>query len=293
MSAWLSELVDRGFTCVRGLFSAEECEAVRRAAERVRTLAGHRGYEERFGNVRFFDGHDSAIGTSLRSVIWCGLLDEELERVRRDPRLLGLVTPLLGDTLRQVTNQLHYKSPGSRVSFPLHTDRSSRLRDQGDEIRALDSCFYQTGLVVEPMRLETGGLFFLPHSHRWAGEGDYAMAADGNRRPEDDFQEGMPEGCVAIEAEPGDVLVWHGDAVHGSGLSHATTSSRILYINGYVRAADCLRGYLASVSGQPVPLPPIDVPVLVYGEPRFERFQLDAARRLAHEYRAIRAAEPQ
>ena len=113
------------------------------------------------------------------------------------------------------------------------------------------------------------------------------------RRPEEDFQEGMPEGCVAIEAEPGDVLVWHGDAVHGSGLSHATHSSRILYINGYVRAADCMRGYLAAVSGQPVPLPPIDVPVLVYGEPSFERFQLDAARRLRDEYRAIKANEAQ
>ena len=141
MSAWLSELMEQGFTRVPALFSPDECERVRRAAERVRTLARHRGYEERFGNVRFFDGHDSAIGTSLRSVIWCGLIDEDLEQVRRDPRLLSLVTPLLGDTLRQVTNQLHYKSPDSRVSFPLHTDRSSRLRDQGGEIRALDSCF--------------------------------------------------------------------------------------------------------------------------------------------------------
>ena len=60
-------------------------------------------------------------------------------------------------------------------------------------------------------------------------------------------------------------------------------------MNGYVRGADVLRGYWAWIGGVPVPLPPISVPVLVYGEPDFTAFRLDHAQRLHAEYQALAA----
>ena len=280
-------LEENGFVHIPAVFTLEECETIRRSAERIRRLSVGRHFGDRYGNIRFFDGKEEADGRSLRSVIWCALLDAELEAIRRDHRLLSLLQPILGDSMRQVTNQLHYKAPGSRVSFPLHTDRSSRLRAQGREIRNLKSCFYQTGIMVDPMSLHNGGVYFLPGSHKWSGETHYGQPAEMGRPPEADFQAAMPDGCVPLEAKAGDVVIWSGDVLHGSALSHPDAGSRLFYINGYVRAQDCMRGYWASISGTPVPLPDIDVPVTVYGDPDFEAFRLKEARRLLEEYRAL------
>ncbi len=286
MESWRKTLDVQGFVRIPAVFDAATCEGVRDAAARILALAPGRRFDQRFGNVRFFMGQEPDGTESLRSVIWCALLDERLEALRRDARLLDVLRPLLGDTLRQVTNQIHYKLPHSRSSFPLHSDRSSRQRAQGAEIRNLHSSFYQTAIVAEPMGAHNGGVYFLPGSHRWSPGTVYAAHVDEARRPEEDFQAEMPAGCVAVEADVGDLLVWHGDAVHGSALNHASGGMRALYLNGYARAQDCLRGYWAWIRGQPVPMPDIDVPVLVYGEPRFDAFALEAGQALLEAYRS-------
>ena len=56
--------------------------------------------------------------------------------------------------------------------------------------------------------------------------------------------------------------------VHGSG-TNSSDHKRRLYINGYVRAADCDRGEWAFRDGQPVPLGP--KPALVHYEELYER----------------------
>src|SRR3546814_3446853 len=52
--------------------------------------------------------------------------DPALERVRRDPRLLEILAPLLGGDLKQIINQLHWKPPGARAEFGFHQDSRSR-----------------------------------------------------------------------------------------------------------------------------------------------------------------------
>ncbi len=285
---WRSDLEERGYTHIPRVFSAAECASIRAAGARIVAVSAGHSFEERFGNVRFFMG--AAPDATLRSAIWCALLDPELERLRRDPRLFAYLRPLLGDSVRQVTNQLHFKLPGSRASFPLHSDRSSRDRAQGGEIRNLDRSFYQTAIVAERMGRHNGGVYFLPGSHRWSPGTPYAAHVDARRRPEEDFAGAMPEGCEAIEADEGDLLLWHGDAVHGSAVSHDPTSARLLYLNGYARAEDCLRGYFAWIDVAPVPMPPIGVPVLVYGPPDLDAFRLDEGEALRARVDALRGA---
>lgn len=280
MRLWNDQLREDGYAVVRGVFGPDEMKELRRVAERVRQQSIGRSFTERFGNVRFFSDGDGARVDQLRSVIWCGLLSRKLEAVRRDPRLFQILQPLLGDTIRQVTNQLHFKSPGSDASFPLHADRSSRLRDQGDEIRHLESCFFQTGVALDAMSEVNGGLYFVPGSHRWSANSSYAHPARSGRRPEEDYEDQMPPDCVPIHANAGDVVVWSGDTIHGSSLNASTSLSRTVYINGYVRATDCIRGYWAWIRGSAVPLPAIDVPVLVYGDATFAPFDRVAATRL-------------
>ena len=220
MPDWMADLDASGFARIPAVFSLAECGVIRAAAEGLNRLSAGRGFEERYGNVRFFSG-EGAPGRELRSIIWCGLLDARLEALRRDDRLREIVRPLLGDDVRQVTNQLHYKFPGSRTSFQLHADRASRMRDQGSEIRNLDSCFYQTAIVTEPMDSEQRR-HLLPARkpavvrRKPVRERGGSRPPSGRGLPGDHARQVCPRGGRA-----GDVIVWHGNAVHGSALRHA------------------------------------------------------------------------
>jgi len=71
--------------------------------------------------------------------------------------------------------------------------------------------------------------------------------------------------AAAVDAilGPGDLVLFSPYVVHGSG-HNVSTHQRRLYINGYVRAADCDRGEWAFRGGEPVPLGP--EPALVHYE---------------------------
>jgi hypothetical protein len=67
--------------------------------------------------------------------------------------------------------------------------------------------------------------------------------------------------------EPGDFALWSPYLVHGSGTNRSNHKRR-LYINGYVRAADCDRGEWAFREGSPVSFGPR--PALVHYEELYE-----------------------
>src|SRR3546814_3720663 len=73
----------------------------------ARALAGGRGWRDR--NTFFLLGDDEALGRVLRFAQWPAWIDPVLERVRRDPRLLEILAPLIGRDLKQIINQLHWK----------------------------------------------------------------------------------------------------------------------------------------------------------------------------------------
>ena len=63
------------------------------------------------------------------------------------------------------------------------------------------------------------------------------------------------EVAVDLVLQPGDLALWSPYLVHGSG-ANGSDHRRRLYINGYVRAADCDRGEWAFRDGRPVPFGP-------------------------------------
>ena len=71
---------------------------------------------------------------------------------------------------------------------------------------------------------------------------------------------------------PGDIAIWHVDTIHGSEMNQSQ-KDRCLYINGYVDARNCMRGHWAFIDGQGVPLPPIDVPVLIHRDDIFDEIE--------------------
>lgn len=73
---------------------------------------------------------------------------------------------------------------------------------------------------------------------------------------------------IDLLLDPGDFAMWSPYLVHGSGTNRSNHKRR-LYINGYVRSADCDRGEWAFRDGEPVPLGP--TPALVHYEELYER----------------------
>ena len=254
---------EQGFAVVRGVFAAAEVAELRDAFDRIWAEGMQHPRSFRHGNVFFRVAIDPAIGRILRYMQWPAYIDPVLDRFRTDPRMQGLVGPLIGCNLKQIINQMHWKPPGAAMAeFGWHQD--IRFRRPREAYRHPGDSYVQTGIAVDRHRLENGAMRVCPGSHR-LGE---LSPGDGRvmDRPLDDAdlrRAGLdPAAAVTLDLDPGDVALWHLYTLHGSGPNRSPAERRF-YINGYVDAAMCDRGEWTFRDGRPVPL---GAPVLVHWE---------------------------
>ncbi len=260
-----ADLATRGFAIVRGLFRRDEIEAIGNEVDRIHAIGIGHGRSFRHGNLFFNIAPDTRTGAPLvRMAQWPAWISPPLEAMRRDPRWLALLEPLIGQDIKQIIHQLHWKSPETAADFAWHQD--SRSRRPADAYRNLASSYIQTGLAIDPHDATSGGLRFIPASHRL---GDLQMRVDGGVLGHAATDAALqaagldPRSAVQLTLAPGDVAIWSPYLVHASGINHARHQRRFL-INGYVRAADCDRGEWAFCAGKPVPLG--NKPALVHFE---------------------------
>lgn len=250
---------EQGYTIVRSVFTPGEVDELAAAIDRVYACAIHHeagtpvvaGHPE----VGFRSVEDPRLGRICRIATWPAYLDPVLARTRIDPRLLAILEPLIGPSLKQITSQLHWKPAGAeRVAFGFHQD--IRFRRPATAYRNTERSFVQTAIAVDPHRRESGAIRLYPKSHRL---GDLALGGEGpvldQALSEADLAaRGLdPAALVDIELDPGDVALWGLFTVHGSGFNRAGHDRRV-YINGYVTAADCDLGTWAFRDGRPCPL---------------------------------------
>lgn len=265
----VAEYREKGYAIVRGFFSRDEIARIAAATDQIYLEGVTHGRSFRHGNL-FYKLTPDADGRQLvRMIQWPSYHQPVLDAVRLDRRFVEVLAPLVGGDLKQIINQVHWKAPGSRGDFAWHQD--SRFRKPDHAYRNLGSSYVQTGLAIDPHTPESGAMRFIPGSHRMgelpldtetevlgAEMSDAALIAAGID----------PAAVVDLVLEPGDLALWHPHLVHGSGRNTADHQRR-LYINGYVRAADCDRGERAFRGGEPVPLGP--EPALVHYEELRER----------------------
>ncbi len=252
-----------GYTIVRSVFAPDEIGELAAAIDRIYTRATHhedatpeaRDHPTGHPEVRFRTVEDPRLGRICRIAAWPAYLDPVLARVRIDRRMLAILEPLIGPSLKQITSQLHWKPAGAeRVEFGFHQD--IRFRRPLAAYRNAERSFVQTAIAVDPHRAESGAIRLYPKSHRL---GDLALGGAGpvldQALTEADLAvRGLdPSELVDIELDPGDVALWGLFTVHGSGVNRAIHSRRV-YINGYVTAEDCDLGTWAFREGQPCPL---------------------------------------
>jgi hypothetical protein len=257
-----------GFAIVRGLFSRSEIAEIAVAIDQLHSEGLDHGRSFRHGNL-FYDVAQGPDGPLVRLAQWPSYHQPVLNRLRLDRRIARLLEPLIGADLKQIINQVHWKAPGSLGDFAWHQD--SRSRRPAWAYRNLANSYVQTGLAIDPHTPDSGGLKFIPGSHR---RGDLAMdcskRALGTPLRDETLEDvGLSSAdSIGLVLEPGDLVLWSPYLVHGSGENRSDHKRRFC-INGYVRAADCDRGEWAFRRGRPVPLGPVQA--LVHYEDLHER----------------------
>jgi hypothetical protein len=121
-AAHVEHLREHGYAIIRGFLTTTEIAAVKRATDAVMAegLKHHASYRDR--NLLFEVLNDPAARRRvLLQAHWFAWINPHLEALRRHPRYLEIMEPLLGRDIKQVTNQLR------RLRPPLPT-RSAAVR---------------------------------------------------------------------------------------------------------------------------------------------------------------------
>jgi ectoine hydroxylase-related dioxygenase (phytanoyl-CoA dioxygenase family) len=260
---------EHGYAVIRGLFDPAEVRELSEAFDRVYRQGLCYGTSYRHQNTFFRLAPDPVIGTIVRMVQWPAYFDATLARYRTDTRIRDVLAPLLGENLKQIINQLHWKPPGAtNVEFGFHQDIRSRRPRQA--YRDPAGSYIQTGIAVDPHCRESGAMVVFPGSHRLGELGFEERQAVMDRPLDEDEIRGLgidPGAGIELTLEPGDLALWHLYLIHGSG-ANRSAGDRRFYINGYVIAENCSRGEWAFRDGEPCPL---GEPVLVHYEDLYTR----------------------
>lgn len=247
---WMEEYWTRGFVMIRGVFPSDEIAELAGYFDEILALGSGLRETTKQGLAEFRVVPINGKPT-LKFAKWASSVHAGLTRFRTSPRLLSLVTGLLGPDLRQITNQMHYKNPGDGVSFQMHQDCTFRKPDAA--YRDLYASFLQTAIAVDPSTEENGCLQLVPTSHRerkpLLSGGYEGWEANGTNAQ---VLERLPPAENGL-MEPGDVLIWNPFTIHGSQPNRSRSSRRV-YINGFARAADCDHGVRVMEGGKVVPL---------------------------------------
>ena len=194
LAANLIELDAHGFTTVKGVLSEAQIERAKSVI--LARVEKHLGREIDL---------DTATEEDFRGMSYVPYVlydDEIFEEILMEPKPLALVTYLLGESCLLSSMGCHFKGPGG-MPLPLHSDN-------GNGMPAPFAAFSQVANVnyaLTPYSREGGALALVPGSHKLARPprlDEMNLADDGNPN------------ALAMDIDPGDVVVWHGNSWHGS-----------------------------------------------------------------------------
>lgn len=250
---------EHGYAIVRGLFPRDEMAAIQAEARRIYQLGLQHPATWRHGNLLYEILPESFAGQRfLLQAHWIAWVSPLFERIRRDPRVLAVMEPLLGRDIKQVAQQIHWKPPGAtrRSGYRFHQDL--RFRERKEAFRDLMTAYINTGLAIDPATTENGCLQVFPDSHRlgYLGLSDDGPIMKGTTQADELQRAGLqPEKVVNLELEPGDLALWGLLTVHGSE-GNRSDKDRAFLIQSYTPAAnaDEDRGEWAFRQGVSMPL---------------------------------------
>jgi ectoine hydroxylase-related dioxygenase (phytanoyl-CoA dioxygenase family) len=255
ITAAIEHYHEYGYAIVQGFLCADEVAELRHhTADLYRTALQH-PVTYRHGNLAYEILPEEHFGQ--RYVIqsyWAAWADAYYDTLRTHPNYLAILEPLLGRSIKQVTQQIHWKPPGARLTgYRFHQDLMFReARSAYDDI-VRDTV--NIGMAIDPSTPANGCLRIVPNSHRngYLGLSDNGGGSIMKGLTLDDELIGVgldPGSIVDVELEPGDIAFWSLLTVHGS-LPNESNDDRALAISSYVRADTSRRGEWAFIDGEP------------------------------------------
>ena len=86
---------------------------------------------------------------------WTAWISPLLERMRRSEQFFAVLKPFLGDDIKQISHQIHWKPPGAKYTFyRFHQDARFR-QGKVQNIDAVRSSV-TTGLAIDRQTVENG-----------------------------------------------------------------------------------------------------------------------------------------
>ena len=257
--AYVAHYWEHGYAVVRGVFSKDEMQAIQAETQRIYAEGLKHHATWRHQNLLYEILPESFAGQRyMLQAHWVAWMSPLFERIRRDPRVLAVMQPLLGPDIKQVAQQIHWKPPGvaQRTGYRFHQDL--RFRERREAFRDLMTSYINTGLAIDPATTDNGCLQVFPDSHKL---GYLGLSDDGSgtimkgvTHEQELRQAGLnPSDVVQLELEPGDLALWGLLTVHGS-VGNRSGHDRAFAIQSYVRADSSERGEWAFRGGESVPL---------------------------------------
>ncbi len=216
--AHTQQFAAQGYCVVRGLFSPEEIAQFR---EHYMHLRKHGSYPGDFaGDALKSNDPLKAYPRMIHMHRW----DETSLAWMTDPRLDACMTGLLGRSPFAVQTMLYFKPPGARGQA-LHQDNFY--------LRAQPGTCVAAWMALDPCDEANGCLQIVPGSHAWptlcTEKADTSISFTDVTVPVPPDAEVLP-----VIMEPGDVLFFNGQIVHGSFPNTTTDRFRRALIGHYI-----------------------------------------------------------
>lgn len=191
----LIELETMGYTTIRDVLSTEQ---IKRARDAIVARA-----ERETGHSVDIDGES---GDNFEGSTYLPYLlydDEVFEEILMAAKPLTLITYLLGESCLLSSMGCHFKGPGGDP-LALHSDNGNGMPAPFSAFSLVANVNY----ALTSYSKETGALALVPGSHKLARQPrlDEMMLGDKKANPN----------AIAMDLEPGDAVVWHGNTWHGS-----------------------------------------------------------------------------
>ena len=195
LDSHLLELETQGYTTLRGVLSDTQIQRARDAI--IRRV------EQENGQPVDLEGESGKAYEGLTYVPYLLYDDEVFEEILMAPKPLALITWLLGESCLLSSIGCHFKGPGG-TPLALHSDNGNGMPAPFPAYSQVANVNY----ALTPYSREAGALAMVPGSHKLARQPRLEeMMLNGTREN---------KAAIAMDLQPGDAVVWHGNTWHGS-----------------------------------------------------------------------------
>ena len=120
----INQFHDEGYAIVRNFLPETELAELQEKTAELREIALEHPVTYRHGNLTYEILPEEHFGKRfVIQAYWFAWADAYFDRFRSNPRYLQLLEPLIGRNVKQVTQQIHWKPPGARLTgYRFHQD---------------------------------------------------------------------------------------------------------------------------------------------------------------------------